>query len=87
TEKMRALGLLDNTLIFLSTDHGHSIFDRHYLGKRGYPSAPEVYEIPLLFRLPGAKHGGKTSDMFVQHTDVGASILAAAGVDLPKGGA
>ncbi|MCK5328015.1 MAG: sulfatase, partial [Candidatus Latescibacteria bacterium] len=41
-ESMRVLGLLDNTMILLTADHGHSIGDRNYLGKRGYPSMPEV---------------------------------------------
>ena len=80
-ETVRVLGLLDNTLIILTTDHGHSIGDRGYMGKRGYPSMPEVYDVPLLVRFPGAEHAGKTSDMFVQHIDITASVLKTAGVE------
>lgn len=82
-QKLRELKMLDNTMVILTSDHGHSIGDRDFTGKRGYPSAPEVYEIPLLVRFPGASHAGFKSDMFIQHTDITASILDAAGVEPP----
>ncbi len=83
-ESMRVLGLLDDTMLIFTSDHGHSIGDRDYMGKRGYPSAPEVYEVPLMVRFPGAEHAGATSDMFVQHHDIAAEVLAAAGVAPPE---
>jgi len=79
-ETMRVLGLLDETLIFLTSDHGHSIGDWNYMGKRGYPSSREVFDIPLIIRLPDGRGAGKRSDIFVQHTDITAAILDAAGV-------
>jgi arylsulfatase A-like enzyme len=82
-ESLRVLGLLDNTLVVFTSDHGHSIGDRDYLGKRGYPSSPEVFDVPLLIRFPKAEHAGTTSDMFVQHHDITAAILETAGVEPP----
>ena len=82
-ESMRVLGLLDNTLLIVTSDHGHSIGDRDYMGKRGYPSAPEVYDVPLMIRFPRAEHAGATSDAFVQHHDIAAEVLAAAGIEPP----
>jgi len=79
-EQMRVTGLLDETLVIVTTDHGHSIGDGNYLGKRGYPSRPEVFDVPLMIRFPRGAHAGKKSDMFVQHTDIAATILQAAGV-------
>lgn len=83
-EQMRVLGLLDNTLIIFTADHGHSIGDRGFCGKRGYPSMPEVFDIPLFIRFPGAEHAGTVSDMFVQHIDITATILDMAGVEPPE---
>lgn len=84
-ETMRVMGLLDNTMVIFTADHGHSIGDRGYMGKRGYPSMPEVFEIPLMIRLPGAKHKGKISSIFVQHHDIAAEILKSAGIkNLPE---
>ena len=79
-EQMRIMGLLDNTLVIMTSDHGHSIGDGGYMGKRGYPSAPEVIDVPLIVRFPKARHAGKTSNMLVQHTDISAAILKAARV-------
>lgn len=83
-ESMRVLGLLDDTMVIFTSDHGHSIGDRNYMGKRGYPSAPEVYDIPLMIRFPGAEHAGETSDMLVQHHDITGVILEATGVEPPE---
>jgi arylsulfatase A-like enzyme len=79
-ETLRVLGMLDNTMVILTSDHGHSIGDHNYIGKRGYPSATEVYDIPLMIRFPGAENGGKQSDLFVQHHDISAAILDAVGI-------
>lgn len=80
-ESLRVLGLLDNTMVIFTTDHGHSLGDRNYMGKRSYPSTPEVFDVPLMIRFPGAEHAGKQSDMFIQHHDLAAFILEAAGLD------
>jgi len=83
-ESMRVLGLLENTLVIFTSDHGHSIGDRNYMGKRGYPSSPEVFDIPLIIRHPEGKGAGAKSDMFVQHIDITAEILRTAGVKIPS---
>jgi arylsulfatase A-like enzyme len=82
-ESMRVLGLLDNTLIIFTSDHGHSIGDRGFLGKRGYPSTPEVFTIPLIVRFPAKEHAGTSSDMLVQHHDITAAILESAAIAAP----
>jgi arylsulfatase A-like enzyme len=80
---LRSLGMLDNTVIILTTDHGHSIGDSNYIGKRGYPSRPEVFDVPLMVRHPEKIGAGKRSDALVQHTDMSAQILDFAGVQPP----
>jgi arylsulfatase A-like enzyme len=83
-ESLRVQGLLEDTLLIFTSDHGHSIGDRNYMGKRGYPSAPEVFDIPLMIRFPKAEHAGTRSDVFVQHHDITAAILEFAGVEPPE---
>jgi len=79
-ETMRALGMLENTVLIFTTDHGHSIGDYNYIGKRGYPSTPEVHDVPLIIRHPDGIGAGKRSNMLVQHTDISAQVLDFAGV-------
>jgi len=82
-ETVRVLGMLDDTVIIFTADHGHSIGDHEYMGKRGYPSAPEVYDIPLMVRHPDGKGAGERSDLLVQHTDIAGEILTVAGIEPP----
>jgi arylsulfatase A-like enzyme len=78
--KLKNLGLSENTIIFVLSDHGHSIGDGNYMGKRGYPSRPEVFEVILMVSHPEQMGAGQRSDLFLQHTDISAQILAFAGI-------
>jgi len=83
-EHLRVLGLLDDTMVIFTSDHGHSIGDSNYMGKRGYPSSREVFDVPLMVRFRGAEHAGATSDILVQHHDITAAILEVTGVEPPE---
>jgi len=83
-EAMRAMGLLDNTLLVVTNDHGHSIGDKNYLGKRGYPSSREVYDVPLFIRHPEGIGAGRRSDLLLNHTDMTAMILELAQAEAAK---
>jgi arylsulfatase A-like enzyme len=75
-ERLEAEGELDNTLIIFITDHGIS----HARGKQFLYN--EGTHIPLVIRGPGVEQGA-TRDDLVEHIDVAAITLAAAGVSVP----
>jgi arylsulfatase A-like enzyme len=83
-EAMATMGLLDTTLLLVTSDHGHSIGDRAYVGKRGYPSDPSVFDVPFIVRRPDGEGAGRRSDAVVQHHDLSAEMLHAAGVEPPQ---
>jgi arylsulfatase A-like enzyme len=84
-ETLRAQGRLDDTLVVVASDHGHTLWERRgYIGKRGYPSDPEVFEVPLLMRHPAGLGAGTTCDAWVQHHDLAATLLEAAGTPPPE---
>jgi arylsulfatase A-like enzyme len=83
-ETLRVTGVLDEALVIVTSDHGHSLWERRgYIGKRGYPSDPESYEVPLLVRHPQKRGAGTVCNAFVQHHDIAATALDACGVKPP----
>lgn len=76
-ERLKKEGLLENTLIIFFTDHGIS----HARGKQFLYD--EGAHIPMVIRGPGATAGQTRHDL-VEHIDVAALSLAAAGIDIPK---
>jgi arylsulfatase A-like enzyme len=84
-ESLRTQGWQENTVVVVTSDHGHTLWEkRGYIGKRGYPSDPEVYDVPLLIRHPEGAGAGTVCDAWVQHHDISATILEAAGVGPPE---
>lgn len=84
-ETLRVTGVLDDALVIVASDHGHDLWERRgYIGKRGYPSAPETFEVPLMVRHPAGLGAGTRCDAFVQHHDIAATVLDATGVAAPE---
>lgn len=83
-ESLRVTGVLDEALVVVTSDHGHNIGERlGYIGKRGYPSAPETFDVPLMMRHPMGLAAGSVCEAFVQHHDISATLLEAAGLAPP----
>ncbi len=74
--RLKAEGLLDNTLIIFITDHGIS----HARGKQFLYD--EGTHIPFVVRGPGIEKG-KVRDDLIEHIDMAAISLAASGIALP----
>lgn len=77
---LEARGVLDNTIIIFSSDHGD------YLGDHGLSGKASFYEgachVPMLVRHPDVK-GGQVSSDLVTLTDVTATLLQAGCGDVP----
>ncbi len=76
-ERLRALGVLEDTLIVVTADHGESLFDDGFLG-HGHALNDEQTRIPFILSDPGIAFPGP-----VGLSDMRAIILAAAGADVP----
>jgi arylsulfatase A-like enzyme len=77
-ERLEGEGILEETLVVFMTDHGIS----HARGKQFLYD--EGTRIPLVVRGPGIARGKVREDL-VEHIDLAAFSLSAAGIALPQG--
>ena len=82
-DRLRDLAVLDETLLIVVSDHGHSLGERGIMGKLEDYQYPELVDIIMLAREPGGKGAGTVVDEFVYDHDLLPTIAAWAGVDLP----
>jgi len=73
-------GLLNNTIIILTSDHGESLNERPQGIMHGFGVYEEEIKVPLIFSIPGEKH--KEIDEKVRLIDVIPTILNISGFSL-----
>jgi arylsulfatase A-like enzyme len=69
-------GLLDETILIVLADHGEEFWDHDSLG-HGHTIYQEQLHVPLLWRLPHARLGGRRVDAVVRLVDVAPTVLEA----------
>jgi len=82
-QKIEDLGLLENTAIIFTSDHGTYIGEHNYVGKRPH-LYEEVAHVPLIVRLPDSEgvQSGRREEI-VQSPDIMPTILELAEVKIP----
>jgi arylsulfatase A-like enzyme len=76
TAKLKALGIYDDTLIVLTSDHGEEFFE-HGSWEHGHSLYDESLKVPLVVKFPGSKFRGKRVGSFVRLIDVMPTIMEA----------
>ncbi|HSR67746.1 MAG TPA: sulfatase [Acidobacteriota bacterium] len=81
-DHMETLGLLDNTLVVFTADHGESLGEHDYQGHR-----QEVYEhiiqVPLIMRFPSSLPAGTRLETPAMLIDIAPTVLKLLGVPYP----
>jgi len=78
-DRLASLGLADDTLVVVTSDHGEE-FDDHGSWGHGHSIYQELLHVPLMFRLPNRlPAGGRVSDA-VSTLDVSATVTDLLGV-------
>ncbi len=80
--KLKELGLAENTLVLYMSDNGY------LLGEQGLVDKRDMHEpsirIPLIMRCPELFEAGMESDGFALNIDVAPTLLDVAGVSVPQ---
>lgn len=81
-DKLEALGLLDNTMVIVTSDHGFLFGEHDWLGKHARILYQDIARTPLLIQSPDIP-AGSSYDTLVQMHDLTPTILNAMGISPP----
>lgn len=74
-DNLQQRGLLENTAIFLTADHGEAFLEHGHWMHATSPLYEEVIHVPLIAKLPGSERKGLRFDGPVHTFDISATIL------------
>jgi len=77
-KKLEDLGLWENTVVVLLSDHGEELFERGGIRHGGRLLHDEVLRVPLVIRIPGAVP--RVTPELVQGIDVAPTVLDVLGI-------
>ncbi len=83
-QTVESLGLMKNTLIVLTADHGTMMGEQNQLHKGEQRLRTQVTHVPLMIYHPRQNWAGRRVKGFVQHTDVMPTILELLAVKAPS---
>lgn len=78
-ESLRLRGLLENTVVIITSDHGEQFGDHGVVG-HGTTLYRPVIQVPLIVLAPGCPEGGLRQPVPVSLSDLPATIMAMAGI-------
>ncbi len=77
------MGLVEETLVVFTTDHGH-FFGQHNLVAKGAFHFEDMIRIPFIARWPGKTPAGSRCSSLISLVDLAQTFLAAAGIPAPR---
>ncbi|MFQ5512368.1 MAG: sulfatase [Candidatus Krumholzibacteriia bacterium] len=81
--RLKDLGVYENTILVITSDHGHS-FGEHDLAGHGGWLFGEVADVPLIIRYPNGRDGGRRVVRRTGLVELYSKILGEIGVPLPE---
>jgi len=79
-EELKKLGLYQNTMIILTSDHGEEFFD-HGAWYHGHTLYKELIQIPLIIKFPHSEYRDQQIGDTVRIVDIMPTILEQLGID------
>ncbi len=73
-EYIKRMGIWDESLIVVVSDHGHMLGEHGLIAKAANPLGREVADLVAMIKFPGREGAGTTCDKFCYHHDIPATI-------------
>ena len=82
-DHLKSLGILDNTLVILTADHGEGL-EEHGEKTHAIFIYDSTLHVPLILRYPEKLPAGKRIEEFVRTLDIMPTVLSLAGIPIPS---
>jgi len=82
-ERLKKLGLYDDTIFVITSDHGEE-FDEHGSWGHGHTVYQDLLWVPYVVRFPGVVPAGKRISQAVSTMSIFPTVVEAAGVNMPS---
>jgi hypothetical protein len=82
-DQLKENGDYDDTLIILTSDHGHLLGEQGWTGKNRMPIYNEIAHIPLIVRQSGGKGKGERINAITQNIDIMPTLLDFFAIEKP----
>lgn len=79
---LKEKGILENTVILFTSDHGDNLADHELMYK--WLMTEQTVRVPMVVRLPHAERGGKRDAELFTQMDIGPTLLDALGLPVPQ---
>lgn len=83
-DKVKQLGILDDTLVVFIADHGTELAEHGRIGKSTKPYQHNI-QLPAMIRFPDGTAAGKRIDSLVMNYDFSHTMLSCLGLHAPEG--
>ncbi|MFQ5458522.1 MAG: sulfatase [Myxococcota bacterium] len=81
---LEQLGLMSNTLIVFTADHGEELYGHDYYFEHTASLYESVLHVPLIFRFPDGLGAGEVDSTLVQSLDIAPTIVDYLGLESPS---
>jgi len=82
-DRVKEMGLWDDTVVALVSDHGHNIMDHGVIHKLPDHMYPELMDLVYIIKSPDGEAAGTECDAYVAHHDIPVTLMSMAGVMPP----
>lgn len=83
-DALKENGLYEDTLVILTTDHGHMLGEHGFTGKNYMHAYNEMAHIPLFVKMPHGECAGEHRKQLTQNIDLMPTILTHHAVPVPE---
>jgi arylsulfatase A-like enzyme len=82
-DALKSRGLLDNTIVVITADHGEILYEHEYYFGHDIGLYEECIMVPLIIRVPGLDTAGLRLSPMVQSLDIMPTVLEVLGIKRP----